>query len=251
MFGNKNFTVKAFFATVLLLIIAGCNTLPDFLKNAGETISEERILNNFTAIQINSTFNIEIQEDTLHKVIITGGKNLIPEIETQIKNDTLIIQNNNNWNVVRGPDERITIHVHVDNLRSIEVIQPCYITTVKTLKSDIFGIYFKSDISECTMNVECNTFRFWNCKTSTGKYEFSGTTNYAYFGLHHLGNLFANELHVVNGKVLNNSQGDSHVDIHNKMDVSILNSGNVYYYSSPNEIIVEEISSSGKLIKID
>jgi len=89
---------------------------------------------------------------------------------------------------------------------------------------------------------------------SASKYIISGEAQRAYFWMRNSSKLNALELNTKNRTtIVNNSIRDSYVNVtnNNTFKVTLNAYGNVYYKGSPEEIIIEEQSSDGRLIQIE
>ena len=137
--------VRFFKISMYLLIVfsTSCtkNTIADLFKNPGETITVERDVVEFNTIQINSIFNIIITQDTVEKVIITGGKNLTGSIKTDVINNVLNIEDKNGMSAYQGSNNRVTIEIFVKELNMIEVNAPCLLSTSNTIESTNFRMF--------------------------------------------------------------------------------------------------------------
>jgi len=71
----------------------------DCFTNSGEIIIEERTVEPFDSISVNDYVNIFISKDSIDKIVVEAGKNIISGITTKIENRQLIIRNENtcNW----------------------------------------------------------------------------------------------------------------------------------------------------------
>lgn len=71
---------------------------PDFIQTTGEISIEERALDNFNELEVFNSINVLIVPDTINKVVIEAGENLIPDIVTSVKEGKLIFKNTNKFN---------------------------------------------------------------------------------------------------------------------------------------------------------
>ena len=89
------------FSLVLFAMLCSCNkeSAPDFIQTTGEITIEERTLENFNELEVFNTINVLIVPDTVNKVVIEAGENLIPDIVTTVKEGKLILKNTNKFNL--------------------------------------------------------------------------------------------------------------------------------------------------------
>jgi Putative auto-transporter adhesin, head GIN domain len=247
MFGKR----KLIIILCITFLFESCSNafLPDFLKRDNETITEERLLENFDRIHLNGLYEVVFCQDLTSKVVLSGTENQLNAIDCFITNDTLSINDDTNEKLIQETGKKALIEIHTPYYRSIQVNKPCNISSVDSLESEFLEVHFKSDISECSLNLNCNAFRFWNSYTSTGKFEFKGKSKSAYFGLNHMAHLFADELETNKTTIIQSSLGEAHVFAKNILDVTIQNKGNVYYYYDTGEILFDKNEECGDLIK--
>ena len=107
---------------IVLVFISSCSKENrwDCLKSTGDIITEERTISSeFTAIQTTEDINVVITQGTENKVLVEAGENLMSLITTEVKNTTLVLDNNNKCNWVRGDKHDIYVYVTLKDLTRI------------------------------------------------------------------------------------------------------------------------------------
>jgi hypothetical protein len=219
------------------------------LKSSGPQTSEERILSDFKAIEISDLFNVWLVNDTVSKITVEAGKNLISDIKTEISDTTLKISNTSKCRFLRGYGNFPNLTIHVKNLELIQIYEPCNVFTIDTLKGRKLKFTFNSDVSSAEICVESVylTFDLWS--DVTGNYTLKGksvnliSTSLGYSKIN------AKDLKCENVTLKDMSTGDYTVSASSKLNVSIFSSGDVFYYGNP--IITQKIQGSGRVIKAD
>ena len=85
----------------------------------------------------------------------------------------------------------------------------------------------------------------------SGIFTVTGTATNASFWMRNSASLHALELNSPNLRVVNNSKGNSYVQANGKLRVTLNSYGNIFYQGTPSEIVIDELSSTGKLIPLD
>ena len=85
--------VKLFYFILVITLLTSCSKghRCDCFVSNGSEIEEIRPLNEFTELEINNVFEITLKIDTINKIKIITGKNLIKGIETVVENNRLFI----------------------------------------------------------------------------------------------------------------------------------------------------------------
>lgn len=110
--------LKKFPYLLILVAFSGCSE-DDFcncLKRTGPAATEARNVPAFSKIEMNNNIDVELVQDTVDKVFITCGENLLDGISTEVEGSTLILKNNNKCNWMRDLGNKFTARIHVRNL---------------------------------------------------------------------------------------------------------------------------------------
>jgi len=219
----------------------------DCLKSSGEQKSEVRLLETFRKIDIYNYFNVYLKSDTIDKIQIEAGEKLLSNIETSIIDSVLTIRDLNACGFIKGYDRK-NLYISVDTLEEVVIHDGINLYSSDTLKFPSLKIKFLSDIGHCDLTLDCNavTFQVWY---ASGDYILRGKTNSLYFDIETLAIGYAEELQANSCYVLNNSMGNCSVNVSGQLRALIKDEGDIYYTGNPSEIIIEEHSGTGKLIK--
>ncbi len=234
---------------VLVLVLHYSCGKKDCLKSSGERSIETRQLSAFKKIEIYNYFNVYLKSDTANKIEIEAGGNLVPNIETSIIDSVLTIRDLNACGFIKGYNEK-NLYISVDTLSEVLIEDGINLYSIDTLKFQSLKVKFVSDIGYCDLTLDCNSviFQVWY---GTGDYFLRGKTDYLYFDIEYLAFGYACELEAKSAYVYQNSMGDSYVNVSGKLRAFIKDEGNIYYTGNPAEVILEEHSGKGELVKND
>ena len=261
---QKNVIVILFF--LISLMATSCNKM-DALFNNGEPITEYRSVDQrFTVVSMFNNVNVTVVQDRHPHLELTCPKNLIGKITTEVKNDTLIIRNENDFNWLRSYDYSIDMTVYYDSLRSINY---CSVAELRSIDS-IIGMKSQSidstEISVDTINKRNFILRIlegsgdinltFNCNVlktvfnnGTSKVTLDGYAGYTEHYLKSYGVVHAENLDSNIVQVISNSTNDVYVWAQSSLYAYLYNIGNVYYKGHP--WIEAHCEGDGRVIKLE
>src|SRR6056297_28744 len=156
-----------------LLFLFCCN---DSLFNQGQVITREIKTQSFHNIKVNDIFEVYLYQDTIQKIIVKGGSNLIPNLTFEVNQEkTLTIDNLNNARWSRDY-EKIELHITVDTLHFLTLNAPARVRCMDTLKTPELKIFSISEYAEISVLVNCNNLYLVNSGTSGGQISLKGST---------------------------------------------------------------------------
>ena len=261
---QKSVIVILFF--LVSLVTTSCQKMDTLFKN-GEPITEYRnVGQQFTVVSMFNNVNVTLVQDRLPHLELTCPKNLVEKITTEVKNDTLIIRNENDFNWLRSYDYSIDLTVYYDSLRSINY---CSIAELRSTDS-IIGMKTQSiDSTEIGIDT-INTHNFilrilegsgdinltFNCNVlktvfnnGTSKVILKGNAGYAEHYLKSYGVIHAEDLNSNIVKVMSHSTNDAYVWAQSALYAYLFNIGNAYYKGHP--WIEADCKSDGRVIKLE
>ncbi len=236
---------------IILFIIYSCEKeSSDCLVSSGKRVDQEILLEEFNCIAVMDIFNLILIQDTLHKVVIEGGENILKQVETVIKNDTLIVQHSIRCNWFRGY-EKINLYIHFCRLNHIVTYSPVKIVSADTIYCNRLEYFAIGEIGEADIILNCDYLRF-DCSYSTlGQFKFKGKSAKSRFYVNYGSSVFADSLISKDADIFFKTVGDIRVHVTNHLRVWIWGPGNVYYSGNPGEVEIMEKKSTGNLIKVD
>jgi hypothetical protein len=236
---------------IILFIIYSCEKeSSNCLYNKGNVVKQEILLEDFNCVAVMDIFNVILIQDTLHKVVIEAGENILRHVETIIKDDTLIAQHSIRCNWFRDY-EKINLYVYFCRLKHIVTYSPVKIISTDTIKCNHLEYFALGEIGEADIILNCDYFRFDDSYTTLGQFKFKGKTAKSRFYVNYGSTLFADSLISKEADVFFKTIGDIHVHVTDLLRVWIWGPGNVYYSGNPIKVEIIEEKSTGNLIKVD
>lgn len=116
----------------------------DFTKSTGKIVRIERPLEGtFDTLVFNDNINVEITIGNEYKLELEGGENLLPGIETSVKDSTITFSNKNRFNWVRSYKPEINAYLTLPFISQMRYKSVGTITNTGTIMQpylDILGL---------------------------------------------------------------------------------------------------------------
>ena len=242
---------KHLFRIVLIcftLLLTGCEGL--FFDNLSETQKLTISNESFKHIVVSSSFNIVLKQQEDFAVTVEAPVELLNGVQVSIVNDTLTISDTNKYQW--SPSYIIpSVTFAFPNLPSIHIKAPVNLQTEGIVKQSSFQILTTSHTGSVNLNVDVDYLSIVTGFTyDSGVFTVTGRASSAFLWMRNAALLNALDLLLDNVWIINNSRGDSYIQTKGKLQVAINSSGNVYYLGTPNEIVIDELSSTGSLIPL-
>ena len=137
---------------IYMLINSGCekSAVCDCFKGTGKDITEIRTATPFHSVDLNNKTDLHYHRDSVFRITVTAGENLINKLTTTIENGILKIDNKNKCNWVRDFENKFSVDIYAPSIEKLEVHESSG------------NIYFDD-----TMSIEKFLFESWG---STGDY---------------------------------------------------------------------------------
>ena len=244
--------INLFLITVFFILFSACNkeNCFDCLKSTGKIITEDRKPGDFNSIEIHGIFNVYITQDSVCRISIEGGKNLLPKITTECNHNTLIIENNNYCNWVRSFDKEINVYISVSTLEELDLYAYNEVFSTNTLIMDTIDIEIHTNAAKLDLTMNCS-MSLIHIHAATGDYYLRGSTEHNYIYSCGFGYVFAADFSAKIAHVVNKSTGDVYVNATEQLWIEKIDGGDVYYTGNPPVILLPEDALNGKLLPIN
>ena len=239
------------FILFILVSSTSCNkeSAPDFVQTTGEIAQEERSLEDFNAVELYNSINLELIADTVNKVILEGGKNLLPDILTEVEGGKLSIKNSNKFNFLRSYKKKIYVKVYYKNLVNLTYRGAGTISCLNSIQDSGFTFDCRSGTGDVDLKLKSTEAHF-NIHTGQCYLHISGKVGVNY--IYQAGNAFTDAVDLQTGYtfVTNKGTNDLKINVDHVLFARISYLGNIYYKGNPADLSTE-ITDQGQLIKLE
>ena len=160
----------------------------------------------------------------------------------------MTVHNENRWRWLYPEKNNIRLTLHFKQLAKIIANETCYLHNEKAIVANELGLVLKSKLNQAQLNLNCQTFYFWNNFPCGGMLTLQGTCNEVKLWNYALMQVHANELSTHIARIENASKGDIRVYCSDSMFYKIKGAGNIEVFGNPTFLVDLGSSGSGKLI---
>jgi hypothetical protein len=233
-------------ATIMLVILlAGCakENRWDCFKSYGDEITEERILDPFHSVHVKDRVDVEFHRDSIYRVEVRFGENIIEHIESRVEAGELHISNVATCNWVRDLSKRPLVRIYAPDLSYFENRCSGDIHFADTLYTDKFR--YEQWESNGNVTLLLNT-DFTEIQMHVGYCDVTvyGRTSVA--ELYSLSNGRLNARGFISPVTLSNNSSIQNIKLYagEYLYAEVNGSGSIFYVGDP-EVIDTSISGSG------
>lgn len=231
-------------------LLGGCEKSP-FLRS-GPEITRKVNLPPFGEIYAGNIFEIELSNDTLFSLELTGAENMLENIDYSIIDGRLELADNNSLQWLPDyPRIKLTISFPGNSEITLTLAEPSYIFSKDTLVVSSLSLLPEGLLAEVDLTVDASYLFLRTRYDDFGHYTFRGKAGNTEFRFYGSAKVDAAELVAKKARVRNISIGDCYVNVTGQLRVWLIHHGNVYYSGRPEEVIIESMGSKGRLIPLD
>lgn len=211
---------RLFVLCLLLFSLSACTAMPggNKIKGSGVVKKEKREIAPFTAVEVScpGTFNLVAQERKGFE--IGGDDNIVPLITTEVKNNTLYIKSDKEYD----PKSKLQIDISNPDIEKFVFTGAGEATLAK----------IKNNRLEITMS-------------GAGELKASGETREADISVTGAGTIDAKDLHAEKTRV--SSMGAGNIDVYatEQLDVNATGVGDINYYGNPKQVNKKAVGLGG------
>tara|TARA_B110000285_G_scaffold26248_1_gene25393 strand:- start:438 stop:1175 length:738 start_codon:yes stop_codon:yes gene_type:complete len=226
------------FSIVCLAFVFSCKKQENrtCYKSIGDESIQERSLESFSLLDLGPHLRYVLVQDTVNKVLISGGKNLLNFIETNVSDDKLTIVNKNKCNFLRKLNHVIVVEIHFKEIINIysESTEEVF---CESLTTDYLTIAMRDGVGTMKLNINVISINVV-VSHGWGNFELTGDANYAKFIIRSNGFGDANGL-IVNDSIHAISNSSEYFEIN--ASNCILRSqthenGDIWYVGVPSQL---------------
>jgi hypothetical protein len=231
---------------VVFIGFSGCSKSGGSLTNTGTIIQEERRLGNFDSINVQNYVNLLLTQDSVNKVVVEAGENVISGITTEVINNQLFVNNTLKFNWLRSYTKPINVYISVKNLQKIYYNASGNITCTDTLRSSGLIIDIWGGCGSINLNLNIGT-GFFLMHLGTVDVTLRGKCAVCSIYQGDYGILKCGELRSGYNYVTNKGSNDCYVNAWQYLNAIVGSIGNIYYTGNP-DTVKAQITGTGQLI---
>ncbi|MFN6039699.1 MAG: head GIN domain-containing protein [Bacteroidota bacterium] len=216
----------------------------DCFKSTGKETSVVRNLLPFQRVLVYDKLDVILIEDSVYKVRLEGGENILTLVKTDIVNGELVLSNNNKCNVVRSYKRKIRVFVYAPKFSEITHRGVGDIKTESVLHTDSIK-YQVLNSGNVDLNID-NKY-IYGIINGMGNINCTGKTITHILNANGEAHVNCGSLETLKSDYYLKLSGPSYLTANQELRVIIRHSGNVYYKGNPN-IVYNQNTGSGKLI---
>jgi hypothetical protein len=215
--------------------------------NSGQVVREIRGVSGFDSIDLEDNVNLILKDDSVFKIEVEAGKNLLDGIITKVENRQLVIRNNNVCNWLRSYSDPINVYASVRNLSKIYYNSAGDISTINPITSGNFTVEIWGGAGVVDLNLDIHGYGHFFLQMGSADFVLHGACNIVNLYGGDYGLIQAKNLQTDIAYVTNRGTNDIYVRARKLLDASIQSIGNIYYTGNPDSLIIKK-HGSGEVI---
>lgn len=234
----------------IILTYAGCKKPEDrtCFKSFGNPSSKIIEFSSLSTIDVYDDISLNLIQDSLNYLEIKDYKNTIKDIEVTFDSGELSIKNNTSCKIFRTRKKHPSINLHFSSIKKLNLYGSGNINSVTTWSQDSIDIFSEEAAATLALDVKANDVHLYLKNGAIdGAIKGSSQSVYCYqsgYSLVQLNELITPYLHFAAA-----TTGDVKVYSSSFLHIELWNTGNVFYYGNPTNILITEQHRTGKLIK--
>jgi hypothetical protein len=210
------------------------------VKGNGNVVTINRTTSAYDGIKVGGSFNVLLVEGEEGNISIEGEENIIPFIETEVKENTLEIKYQKNTNI--STTKRLTVTVTYKDIEKVSLGGSGNITNEGTLKINNLSVSLGGS-GNITLNIETKELN--TNIGGSGNIELNGTSNELNCSIAGSGSIKAYDLPTNSLTANIAGSGNIRTTVKTKIKAQVVGSGSIYYKGTPKYIDVKSAGSGG------
>jgi hypothetical protein len=246
---KKSGPILIYFLTGLLLIAylpAGCEK--NLFFRTEPELTEKTILDSFTEVSINDIFQVELRNDSVYSIQLTGKKSILERISFQVNGNILELHDRNSRQWMPGYPV-VKLIISFPDISVISLNAPGELFSSDTLKVNSLLLLSRGQLTEMDLTLKSSHLFLVTGTDDFSYYTLRGFSENTDLRVYGSAQLRAGGLKAENVSIRNISIGDCYIYAEKQLRVWLEHYGNVFYSGSPDEIIIETMTSRGRLIE--
>lgn len=176
-------------------------------KTAGEDTEIVLEVNAFNRLDLGPKMRFVLVQDSVEKVVVRGGKNLVGFVTADVVDGKLTIENKNICNFLRSYKHEVEVEVHFISLINVLFRGTKELTCANQLNVPYMTFMIEEGAGTCKLNLKCYSL-FLGSGYGWGNYEVTGETNYLKIDLRDNGFGDIYNLHIIDSATVISSSSE-------------------------------------------
>lgn len=226
-----------YFLLIPAFLLSCEGNLGDCLSGAGDPTSKEFSVGDFTQIDVHDNIDLTIVQGAESKVTIYSTKNLIGNISVEVVENELVLMDLNICDFVREYG-LVSAVIELPKLTKVRCSGGSQIRTEGVISGD--NLVLVSERSTGDFTFEINYINFRIVSNNLSNYYISGAADFAKIGFYAGdGRYEGKNLEADRTEIFHRGTNDMVLGPTTEIKGKMVNTGDVYYIGSPNDIDVE------------
>jgi hypothetical protein len=226
---------------ITLLIIVSCNVIGEM--GSGNVIREERKVSSFNGIDVSGAFDVILIQGTSNSVIVEADDNLMDLIRTEVRGNTLVIDNKKPIHHSKSLKLFITFTElkSIDLSGAVDIESQGKLTLPELAISGSGASDGKLDMDVQKLSIDCS---------GGSKLKLSGSAKDVDVEASGAVDLIAFDFPAETYKLSISGAGKADINVSKELNVDISGAASVHYKGNPTKNI-QDISGAGSVKKVD
>jgi len=229
---------------LITLVLSSCKKAENrpCFKSSGDLSELEISIDSVQKFELYGGVVYNFYQDTLRKIVIKGGENVIGFIDVKQNAYVTSVNNLNSCNFLRDYDNKITVDIHYPHYKSIYAEPTEPMRFIDTLRGDDTKIELRNGGESLDLTVDIKSLKL-EVTFGAGSINVNGKSNYLKLVTQNLGRINALGVSSVDMFIFQNSTTDMPVNLQNSnVKVHFSGNGDVRYIGVP---YVLDVSGEG------
>jgi len=213
---------------------------------SGVIETQTRELGDFSSVAIRYPGEVVVKQGPDPSVTITADDNLLPQLKTGIRDDSLFIENGEaDWDLRVRPTKPVVISITVPELKELD-FSSAGILTIDHFQGDDLNINISGagDVNLSELEFTSLNFRL----SGAGSVNADGQVNEIHVRISGFGDFDGSELKAQSAEVIISGAGQAKLWVLEQLDAEISGAGEIEYYGDPE--VNKRINGAGTVIKL-
>jgi len=187
----------------------------------------------FHTVVLKGQFDVYLSEDTDFGARLAGDSRVLDDFEYTCADSILKVDMVSHSKWITPTRNKVELFIRSKPLKLIEAEGTCNIRTETPITSEEFGLIMKGKTNEAHLDLNCQTFYYWNNHPTGGFLELSGNSDVLKIWNAALLTVDARNLKTKYALVENDALTDCIVNVTEELEYKISGAGNIQLYGQP------------------